>query len=1099
MGSNDVEKISIVIDAENNATDEINHVGDSLRNMQNNVTHFNYALRQYNNAMSGINNTIKKIVKEAGSAVYDFTSDAISNFSELSEQHAKTLGAMANNYDNTLESQRKFIENSEKMKQQAIDLAKYGAYYGTDKYTGQGSLYSPTQVSEAQTELVKAGVSEDAILNTNVLSDILQFAQANQLGTEQSVEFATALGSQFNISYENWGEMLDKVSHAADLSVVDVADVVQSMKYAGGITSGLGRSIDETLAEIAILGNFGLKGSQGGSGIQAFLTRLLTGDTTVITDAQREVAPPKALKAFYEFSNYAKSSGSEITYNDILNESFTKKDITGELRPMSEIIDTLSDVMDSLNDEEQAWFAKKLFGLYQMKAAYALVNGDKNGEMGLEDVIKNIREDSEGTNANKLAELLNSQNGQIESLAMLWDTTKTELGMMLEPTTLAVLTEAKNYLQDPGHYQINWENIQTALDESCDAIEESYGSAIADAVKNIGNLTIDLGQVIEEIAPDLGDGLAQVLSDLANGDILGEDGVFSDWNKMIESMRGSLDDLPDDLKDLGNGIVSVIDMFEKLATINMATKIAQLVMSTMQIALMTIRAANVIINGASVSGGGAGGSGGSGGGGGLEDDVVLTEDAANGKSTKKSIKKTDKSKSNKNGSNTSADESDIILNDNTSAKTESKGTKGSKSSKIKDKVKSKGSKVISKTKGVLLDTGGIASSIAGGYAGSKLGSSIAEGFMEDSDLDTNTQGLIDAGASTAGGIAGSIWAKKAYDWAVRGGLSKVGGSVASLIKKSSLLEDFIASGLNSSLGLAGESALTGTMVGALGGMLAIAPFGAYSLYKMGKDNHKKNDNLEALINTDGAGLLNTMIDQNGNVIKNNDGSAMTADDWAKARTKYLKDNEYKYRSGDTYSFGAVAPKKTWKNLWGLTGGYKSALEEYNKQKEEYKKKEKANEDQFYTVQENYYKSTGNMLKWGDYSNQKDYYDQNYSESINNLSTSINTLSDNINILINQNSNTSNYASKIPGFNTYSKEGQEKLIENYLTNEVTLTPQFRMDAPQVKVDVKVDSNGNIKNQTTSILNPGFNDTLNSWYQKTTSQNGSNNRLSLIGIK
>ena len=95
MGSNDVEKISIVIDAENNATDEINHVGDSLRNMQNNVTHFNYALRQYNNAMSGINNTIKKVVKEAGSAVYDFTSDAISNFSELSEQHAKTLGAMA--------------------------------------------------------------------------------------------------------------------------------------------------------------------------------------------------------------------------------------------------------------------------------------------------------------------------------------------------------------------------------------------------------------------------------------------------------------------------------------------------------------------------------------------------------------------------------------------------------------------------------------------------------------------------------------------------------------------------------------------------------------------------------------------------------------------------------------------------------------------------------------------------------------------------------------------------------------------------------------------------------------------------------------------
>ena len=32
---------------------------------------------------------------------------------------------------------------------------------------------------------------------------------------------------------------------------------------------------------------------------------------------------------------------------------------------MSDVTDALETTMASLNDEEQAWFAKKLFGLYQ--------------------------------------------------------------------------------------------------------------------------------------------------------------------------------------------------------------------------------------------------------------------------------------------------------------------------------------------------------------------------------------------------------------------------------------------------------------------------------------------------------------------------------------------------------------------------------------------------------------------------------------------------------------------------------------------------------------------------------------------------------------
>lgn len=634
----DEEKIVLVLEADDEASQKVKNLSKNLQDLDKNaggvggsstsgisnfvsslergIDRVNSVTRHYNRVMSGFNRMVINGVQEMGSAVYDFTTDAIDNFTEFSEQHAKTLGAMAADYDNTSESQKKFFEDAQKLKEQAMQIGTYGI-------NGTGSLMSVPEVSQAQTELIKAGVSASDIVdpNKNITKDVLTFAQANDLSTGQAVEFAVSLGNQFNIPQEQWGDMLDKVSHTADMSVIDVADIVQSMKYAGGITSGLGRDLEETLGMVSILGNFGLKGSQAGSGIQALLTRLLTGDTTVITEAQAEVAPPNALKAFYDFSNYAKSGGSQITYDDILNETFTENDITGDLRPMTEVIDTLDEVMAGLDDEEQAWFAKKLFGLYQMKSAYGLINGD---ETDLNDVIKEIRNQSSGTNANKLEQLLNSQYGQLTSLNNLWEGIKTDVGDRLNPFVQAIRDELFNFLSNDGNYNIKFDNLRGALDESCDLIEEKYGSAIANAVRNIGDVAIDLTQVGEQIAPALGDGLLKVLGSLFDGNIIGDGSVFQNWGEMIDNMHLAVDGLPEDMQGLGDAVVSTIDWFGKLCTLNVASEIAELVSSVLQIltiaggAVINVAGA-VVVNGSAtggtgVGGGAAGGAGSAGGG-----------------------------------------------------------------------------------------------------------------------------------------------------------------------------------------------------------------------------------------------------------------------------------------------------------------------------------------------------------------------------------------------------------------------------------------------------------------------------------------------------
>lgn len=619
MASNEDIRVDVVggydgSDKINQATNDIEKLGksasstggklsggtNSIRSFVNSLSDINGALntasRQWNQIMRSYNRTLVNGLKDAGREIKQFAQDAIENYTKLSEQHAKTTGAMYNNYSNTSKGQKQFAQDSKALEKQALNIAKTGT-------TGDGSLYKPEQISNAQTELVKAGVPTKAILNDGVLETILNFAQANDLETGSAVEFAVSLGNQFGVKYKNWGNMLDKVSHAADLSTIDVSDVVQSMKYAGGITSGLNKSIDEVLAMVAEMGNFGLKGSQSGSAIQALYTRLLTGDTTVITDSQKEVAPSKALKAFYDFSKYAKSDGSDITYDQIKNAKSYKSlgKLSGNLRPMDEVVDKLDDVMSDLNDEEQAWFAKKFFGLYQMKGAYALINGSKNSE-SFDNYKKRIKEESTGTNKNKLQQLLDSQYGKNTTLANLWETTKTDVGSDLSPFINSIRDELFNYIQNNGDYDIDVNNIKDAMDKCSDTIGDKYGESIGELTNKIGNTTIDLSYVATKFSPKIGSGIANVLNKFADGDITG---MMSEWNTMISDLDMSTEDLPENLQAMGEKVVNLIDIFGKLTAINIGSKIIEAVTSTIK--AITIAGGAIIKAGSVVVDGGTGG------------------------------------------------------------------------------------------------------------------------------------------------------------------------------------------------------------------------------------------------------------------------------------------------------------------------------------------------------------------------------------------------------------------------------------------------------------------------------------------------------------
>ena len=308
---------------------------NGLTKVSKGIEKVNYALRQYNSSMVNVHSTLAGLTRVSGRAVYNFTNDSITEFANLERQHAQTMGAMQSNYDKTAESQRKFLDDSKKLQEQAINLSKLGP-------TGKGSLYNSTQISSVQTELVKSGITADDILKTGVINDVIKFAGGNNLDLNEATDFAVNLGTQFGIKPADWGEMLDKVTKAADISPIEVTDIMESMKYAGGISSGLNRSLDEVLGMISVMGMAGLSGNMAGTGVQAMFSRILAQQD--LSDKQIEKAPTKYVGNLY----------------NAFREDVIKN---GNLVDMVQITDDLNEAFEVLHDAEQAWFSKRHSGL----------------------------------------------------------------------------------------------------------------------------------------------------------------------------------------------------------------------------------------------------------------------------------------------------------------------------------------------------------------------------------------------------------------------------------------------------------------------------------------------------------------------------------------------------------------------------------------------------------------------------------------------------------------------------------------------------------------------------------------------------------------
>lgn len=551
-------KIEIEITAIDRASAVFRSASSSVRsfaiNANNGMIRANNALRSYNNTMVGFNSAVQRALWDAGRAIYNFTEDAIKQFAELEKQHAKTMGAMASNYDfnwagyNTptqVANKNRFYADSNALMQQAYVLGSRGP-------TGTGSLYSPTEIATAQTALVKAGVDPKDIINTNALTDVIKFAGGNDLSIDEAVEFAVQLGTQFKINPADWGGMLDQVTYAANASVIDVEDIIASMKYAGNLSSGFDQPLSDVLAALAIMGNSGLKGSQAGTGIAAIFTRSMS--PTGITGTG---TPP--------------TENVEEIYNQFKDKV---TDENGMFLGLGNFTEQLTEIYATLTDEELAWFNKKLFGMFQMKAAMALGRTGDDGEQVFDEMAGNIVNYSPGTNDTIYDIMIGSSGGQLEAVSNAYIAFKQQFGEGLSPITKEVARQMINALST-GDFTFDFDAMRVAIDEAKALIDEKMGEGVANAVGDVGNFILDTAQVGGANFPLL-TGTADAVLKLFSGDI---DGAIQTFSDHLDDVNGNIEDLPSELQDTATGFRNLILVLEGLFALNVVTRVGEMLTS----------------------------------------------------------------------------------------------------------------------------------------------------------------------------------------------------------------------------------------------------------------------------------------------------------------------------------------------------------------------------------------------------------------------------------------------------------------------------------------------------------------------------------------
>lgn len=205
--------------------------------------------------------------------------------------------------------------------------------------------YTAEQVTEAQIELGKAGVSTNSIMTG--LSGVLGLAASDNLELGQATQIAAVAMTQFGKSGADIPHIADLLAAGAGKALGGVDQLGQALNQSGQVANQFGLSIEDTVGTLSAFAGAGLLGSDAGTSFKTMLQSL---------------------------ANPAKQTQQQMKQ---LGLDFY--DANGKFIGISAAAQELHDKLSGLTDQQRQQALAQIFGSDAVRAATVLYNEQAAG------------------------------------------------------------------------------------------------------------------------------------------------------------------------------------------------------------------------------------------------------------------------------------------------------------------------------------------------------------------------------------------------------------------------------------------------------------------------------------------------------------------------------------------------------------------------------------------------------------------------------------------------------------------------------------------------------------------------------------------------
>ncbi|WAH38621.1 phage tail tape measure protein [Alicyclobacillus dauci] len=316
---------------------------------------------------------------------------------------------------------------------------------------GAASVFSSSQVADGMQNLAAAGFSANQIISA--MPGILNAAAASgeDFGSVSQIMISTM--SAFGMQASDMGHIADVLAAAANASSISIGDMGQTLQYAAPLAKAAGVSLEALSADIAIMGNAGIKGSDAGTALREALTRL--------------AAPPAA-------------AAKELSALGIAT-----KDAQGKMVPFNTIIAELHDKFQNLGQAQQLQAASAIFGQNAMSGMMTVIQASP----AKIDQLTKAFQNSNGEAAKMANEMQDNLKGALTQMQGAFESASIKIEESLSPaltkvvngvTSLVSTISSKNPGQAfanlfPPSISLGIQEVTSSIKMGMDDIKSAFG------------------------------------------------------------------------------------------------------------------------------------------------------------------------------------------------------------------------------------------------------------------------------------------------------------------------------------------------------------------------------------------------------------------------------------------------------------------------------------------------------------------------------------------------------------------------------------------------------------------------------------------------